>query len=114
LNNQVQLTHAASAAAWQLSIGRGSATPYSSTITAMRNAAPTLNAASMASTVRLTDASNRSTTCTADDVTCQSAFGNGSGVVQAKVVLRYPCNLDMLFFSLPNCSLPTSAAGLVQ
>ena len=40
LNNQVQLTHAASAAARQLSISRGSTTPYSSTMAAMRLSAP--------------------------------------------------------------------------
>jgi Flp pilus assembly protein TadG len=114
LNNQIQLTHAASAAARQLSISRGSTTPYSSTIAAMRLSAPTLKSASIGSAVTLTDASNKTTTCTADDTTCQNAFGNGSGAVQAKVVLSYPCNLNLPFIALPNCSLSTSAAGLVQ
>jgi Flp pilus assembly protein TadG len=109
LNNHIQLTHAASAAARQLSISRGSPTPYSSTIEAMQAAAPTLKASSITSTLTV-----GTTNCTADDATCQNAFGNGSSAIQAKAVLRYPCNIALPFVPISNCTLSTSASGLVQ
>ena len=109
LNNQIQLTHAASAAARQLSISRGSATPYSSTIAAMRNAAPTLKSTDITTTLTVGGAA-----CTGDDQTCRDAFGTGTTTVQAQAVLRYPCNLNVLFIRVANCSFGTTAAAFVQ
>jgi len=113
LNNHIQLTHAASAAARQLSISRGASTPYTSTIAAMTAASPTLKPSSITSTLTLIDAA-KTTTCTTDNSTCKDAFGNGTAAVQAKVALSYPCSISLPFVPLPNCTLSTSASGLVQ
>jgi len=107
-NNYIQLTHAASAAARQLSISRGSTTPYTGTVTAMRNAAPTLKAASINSVFYVNNVA-----CTADNTACQGAFGTTSGA-QARVALNYPCNLTLPFIPFPNCNLGVNAAGMVQ
>jgi len=107
-NNYIQLTHAASAAARQLSISRGSSTPYSGTLSAMRSAAPTLKAANISSTFVVNNV-----TCTSDNSTCQNAFGTTSGV-QARVALNYPCSLTLPFVPFPNCNLGVNAAGMVQ
>jgi Flp pilus assembly protein TadG len=110
-NNYVQLTNAAAAAQRQLTISRGSSTPYSGTISAISAAAPNLSAAQMGKTLTV-----NGVTCTSDSTSCQSAFGDGtaSPPLAATATLTYSCDLAMFSVIIPNCSLSASSTGAVQ
>jgi Flp pilus assembly protein TadG len=113
LNNYIELANGASAGARQLSISRGSATPGSSTITMVDNAAPNLTAAKITTTMTV-----GSTTCDkTDSAACVAAFSAGSGNpcgCSALVTLTYPCNLNFWSIKFASCTLKSSAQELVQ
>ena len=110
-NNYVQLTSAAAAAQRQLTISRGSSTPYSGTVSAISAAAPNLGSSKMGTTLTVNGVS-----CTSDGATCQNAFGNGSASppLVAKAVLTYPCDLSIFSIVVQNCSLSATSSGAVQ
>lgn len=107
--NYIQLTNAAAAGAHQLSISRGSATPWSGTNSAIAAAAPNLTPSSKTYTVG-------GTACTDDSTTCQNLFGNGTGTPPtATVTLTYTsCNLTIFNAGFPTCTLSASSSGAVQ
>jgi Flp pilus assembly protein TadG len=108
-NNYIELTNAAAAGARQLAISRGSATPYSSTISTIKAAAPNLAPSKISSVLWVAGAP-----CTGDTAGCRSAFGDGTSSVAAQVVLTYPCDLNVFSVVVKSCSLNSSSTGAVQ
>lgn len=113
LNNYVELASGVSAGARQLSISRGSATPGSSAITAIDNAAPNLSSSKLTITMLV-----GTTTCDkTNSATCISAFSAGSGNpcgCSAVVTATYPCDLNVMHIKFTSCTLTSSAQELVQ
>jgi Flp pilus assembly protein TadG len=108
-NNYIELTNAAAAGARQLAISRGSATPYSSTISTIKAAAPNLAPAKISTVLSVAGAP-----CTGDSSSCRSAFGDGTSSVTARVVLTYPCDLNVMSVVVKSCTLNSSSSGAVQ
>ena len=107
-NNYIELTNAASAGARQLSIGRGTTTPYSSTVTVVDNAAPNL----VAGKITLT-ATVAGTACSSDGSTCQGAYGTGGG--QATLSLSYPCSLNVgSLIKFTGCTLTAKSSEIIE
>ena len=109
LNNYIVVTNAAAVGAANLILSRGAATPYTDTVTAVRQAAQSLTPASLTIAMSVDGA-----TC-ADDTTCATAL-NSAGGKQANVAVSYPCRLVVLNvdFAPGGCSLSQSTAGRVQ
>jgi len=96
INNYVEITSGTSAGARVLSVSRGSATPYTSSVAAFASAAPNINA-----TITM---SVNGTACGADGA-CQTLL-NTAASQPIIVSATYPCNLtNMGYAFVPNCQL---------
>jgi Flp pilus assembly protein TadG len=108
LNNYVVLTDAVAAGARNLSLSRGSSTPYSSTTSLINSSAAGLTTASITVTVTV-----NGTTCSADN-TCQTALNSAQGQT-ASVSATYPCNLVVYANNYaPGCTLSASTSERIE
>lgn len=109
LNNYVLVTNASAAGAANLIVSRGSTTPYSDTVTAVEQAAPSLVPANLTIALSVDGAS-----C-ADDSACETALSSASGK-SASVAVSYPCRLVVLNvdFAPGGCVLHQTTMGRVQ
>ena len=109
LNNYILVTNASAAGATNLILSRGSTTPYSDTVTAIRQAAQGLASAN------LTIAMSVDGAACADDSSCATAL-SAAGGKQAKVAVSYPCRLVVLNidYAPGGCVLRQTTAGRVQ
>jgi Flp pilus assembly protein TadG len=109
LNNKSIVIHAAAAGIQQFSVSRGAATPYTTTVTAIKSAATGLTTASLGITITANGAA-----C-ASDSACTTAL-QGAGGQSATVLVTYPCNLQVMGvnYGASTCQLSSSATGMIQ
>lgn len=106
MSQYVMLTNAASSGATALALARGTTTSYAATITAITNAAPTLTAGSITTTVRV-----NGTTC-ATNTACAALLTAGA---TAQVTTTYPCDLTVMGRNFKSgCTLSAQSAQMVQ
>jgi Flp pilus assembly protein TadG len=106
ISQYLMLTNAAAQGATTFALSRGTTTPYTSTGTAITNAAPSLTAASITKTLKV-----NGTAC-ATDSACQSALAAGA---TALVITSYPCDLTVMGFNFKSgCTLTAQSAQMVQ
>ena len=106
MGNYVMLTSAASQGATVLALARGTTSPYTSTTTAITNAAPSLVAGSITTTVRV-----NGTTCNTNSG-CAALLTAGA---TAQVTVTYPCDLSVMGVNYKaNCTLSAQSAQMVQ
>ena len=107
MNAYLVLTNAAAKGALTMALGRGTAAPYTTTISAIAAAAPNLTPASITTTVTI-----NGTACSTD-AGCTTALVAG---VSAVVRTTYPCNLTVMGINYaPNgCTLRAQTAQMVQ
>jgi Flp pilus assembly protein TadG len=106
LVHQMALTNAAAQGALTLALGRGTASPYSSTTTAITNAASGLTAASITTTVTI-----NGTTCS-NNTACSALMTAG---VTAVVRTTYPCDLSVMGINYKsNCTISAQTAQMIQ
>jgi len=112
-NHYIELASGVAAASRELSVGRGSTTAYTNTITALNNAAPNLNSFSSPVTGQSFTVTVAGTACTSANQasTCHDAFAQGASAV---VNATYPCNLNLIWLNLGSCTLSTSATQYIQ
>jgi Flp pilus assembly protein TadG len=109
-NNYIELTEAVRTGGRNFAISRASAsaTPYSSTVSAISGSAANLTAASITVTTSV-----NGTGC-ATDSACVTALSNAAGET-ASVTATYPCNLTVMGFNfLPSCTLSSQTSDLVE
>jgi|GEM_PF-2311421 len=100
------LTNAAAQGALTLALSRGTATPYTTTTTAITNAASMLTPGSITTTVEI-----NGSTCTTD-TGCSSAMSAGQ---TALVRVTYPCDLTVMGIDFkPSCTLAAQSSQMVQ
>ena len=108
LNNYVMLTEGSIDGARQLALSRGSASPYTNTISAVQNAASNLTAANITITMTV-----NSTACNSD-ATCQTALNSASGTAGA-VTASYACNLVVMGVDYaPGCTLTSTTTEMIE
>ncbi|HEY6981081.1 TadE/TadG family type IV pilus assembly protein [Reyranella sp.] len=107
LSHYLILTSAAAQGAMTLALSRGTSTPYTTTTTAITNAAPSLTSSSITITTRI-----NGTACS-DDSGCSTALVAGQS---AQVTLTYPCDLTVMGINYKSggCTLSASTAQIVQ
>jgi Flp pilus assembly protein TadG len=107
MNDYLVLTNAAAKGALTIALGRGTATPYTTTISAIDAAAPNLTAANITTTVTI-----NGTACSSDSG-CTTALVAG---VSAVVKTTYPCNLTVMGinYAPSGCTLSAQTAQMVQ
>ena len=109
LNQQLILTAAAQQGAQVLSLGRGTTTPYTATISAITSSAVNLTTSKITETVSV-----GGSTC-ASDSACTSLLTGDVGS-SASVALSYPCYMTVMgiAFGGSSCTLYASSAATVQ
>lgn len=106
MGNYVMLTSAASQGATALALARGTASPYTTTTTAITNAAPSLVSGSITTTVKV-----NGTTCNTNSG-CAALLSAGA---TAQVTITYPCDLSVMGVNYKaNCTLSAQSAQMVQ
>ena len=107
MNDYLVLTNAAAKGALTIALGRGTATPYTTTISAINAAAPNLTTANITTTVTI-----NGTACSTD-ATCTTSLVAG---VSAVVRTTYPCNLTVMGvnYAPSGCTLRAQTAQMVQ
>ena len=106
MSQYVMLTNAASSGATALALARGTTTPYSTATTAITNAAPSLTAGSITTTVRI-----NGTACTTNSG-CAALLTAGA---TAQVTTTYPCDLSVMGVNYKaGCTLSAQSAQMVQ
>ena len=104
------LTSAVMAGSQTLSVSRGTANPWTSTVNAMLASAPLLTPAQLRTSISITV---NGTACAAD-ASCVSALNTATGET-AVVTATYPCNLTIMGVSyVPGCTLSSQVAQIVQ
>lgn len=104
--HQVVLTNAAAQGALTLALSRGTTTPYTSTTTAINNAASTLTTASITTTVTI-----NGTACSTNTA-CTALMSAG---VTAVVRTTYPCDLSVMGINYKSgCTIAAQTAQMVQ
>jgi Flp pilus assembly protein TadG len=104
--HHVVLTNAAAQGALTLALSRGTTTPYGSTTTAINNAASTLTAANITTTVTI-----NGTACSTD-AACAALMTAG---VTAVVRTTYPCDLSVMGINYKSsCTISAQTAQMVQ
>ena len=104
--HQVALTNAAAQGALTLALSRGTTTPYTSTTTAISNAASTLTTASITTTVTI-----NGTACSTNTA-CAALMTAG---VTAVVHTTYPCDLSVMGVNYKSgCTISAQTAQMVQ
>ena len=108
LNNYVMLTNAVSAGARQLAISRSAASPRTSAVTQLYQAAPNLTQANLNITTSV-----NGTTC-ATDATCATALASNAGN-PVTVTASYPCNLKVMGVDFsPGCQMSSTSTERVE
>lgn len=106
MQQYVALTNAAAQGAMTMALARGTTTPYSSTTTAISNAAPSLASGSITTTVTI-----NGTACTTNSG-CSTALTAGA---TATVRVTYPCDLTVMGVNFKTgCTLSGQSAQMVQ
>ncbi len=106
MTHYMLLNNAAAQGALTLALARGTAAPYTSTGTAITNAAPSLASASITKTTTI-----NGTACTTD-TGCASAMVAGQ---TASVTLAYPCDLTVMGINFkPGCTLSAKSSQMIQ
>ncbi len=106
MQHYLLVTNAAAQGAMTMALSRGTASPYTSTTTAITNAAPGLTSGSITTTVTI-----NGTACTTDSG-CAAALSAGA---TATVRVSYPCDLSVMGVNYKaNCSLSSQSAQMVQ
>ena len=104
--HQVVLTNAAAQGATTLALSRGTATPYTSTTTAISNAASSLTTASITTTVTINGSACSTNTA------CSALMTAG---VTAVVRTTYPCDLSVMGINYKSsCTISAQTAQMVQ
>lgn len=106
LMHQMVLTNAAAQGALTLALSRGTTSPYSSTTTAINNAASSLTTASITMTVTI-----NGTACSTNTA-CSALMSAG---VTAVVRTTYPCDLSVMGINYKSsCTISAQTAQMVQ
>jgi Flp pilus assembly protein TadG len=107
MNDYLVLTNAAAKGALTIALGRGTATSYTTTISAINAAAPNLATANITTTVTL-----NGTACSTD-AACTTGLMAG---VSAVVRTTYPCNLTVMGvnYAPSGCTLRAQTAQMIQ
>jgi Flp pilus assembly protein TadG len=106
MSQYLTLNNAAAQGAMAFALSRGTSNPYTTTTTAITNAAPNLTSGSVTKTLRVSG-----TACTTDTA-CQTALVAGA---TASVTVSYPCDLSVLGVNFKSsCTLSSTAAQMVQ
>ena len=106
MNHYLILTNAAAKGAVTLALSRGTATPYTTTTTAVTNSAANLVAGSITVTVKVNN-----TACSTDSG-CGALLTAGQA---ATVTATYPCDLTVMGINYkPSCTLTAQTAQMVQ
>ena len=106
MSQYLTLNNAAAQGAMAFALSRGTATPYTTTTTAITGAAPNLTSGSVTKTLRVSG-----TACTTDTA-CQTALVAGA---TASVTVSYPCDLTVLGVNFKSsCTLSATAAQMIQ
>jgi Flp pilus assembly protein TadG len=104
--HQVVLTNAAAQGALTLALSRGTTSPYTSTTTAINNAASSLTTASITTTVTI-----NGTACSTNTA-CAALMSAG---VTAVVRTTYPCDLSVMGVNYKSgCTISAQTAQMVQ
>jgi Flp pilus assembly protein TadG len=104
------LTGAVMAGSQTISVSRGIATPWTSTVNAMVASAPLLTPAQLQANIRITV---NGASCTSD-TSCASSLNTATGGA-AVVTATYPCNLTIMGVNyVPGCTLAAQVAQIVQ
>jgi Flp pilus assembly protein TadG len=115
IHDYISVTGAAEAGMLQLTVSRGSTTPWTTTKNVIYAAAPTLLQTSL--TISMTVNGTVCTTGATDavkDTACTTALSTAAGL-PASVTVRYPCKLKVLKVSyLNNCTVSATPTGRVQ
>lgn len=108
LNQYIMLTEAVRDGARQLSLARGSTTPYTSTVNQVKASAGTLTTASLTITTTV-----NGTAC-ATDTACQTALTSATGKA-ASVAATYPCQLKVMGIDfISSCTLSSSTTEMIE
>jgi Flp pilus assembly protein TadG len=106
MSQYLTLNNAAAQGAMSFALSRGTSNPYTTTTTAITNAAPNLASGSLTKTLKV-----NGTACTTDTA-CQTALVAGA---TASVTVSYPCDLSVLGVNFKSsCTLSSTAAQMVQ
>ena len=109
ISHYQMLTNAAAQGVTNFALSRGTTTPYTTTTTAITNAAPSLTNASITKTLKINGAA-----CTSDSG-CQSAMTTAGAGATALVIVSYPCDLYVLGVNFKSgCTLTAQSAQMVQ
>jgi Flp pilus assembly protein TadG len=114
IKNYVSLTNAVTVGAMQFAISRSATTPYTSTVSAIEAAAPTLTPGNLTITLSV-----NGTACSTDS-TCASdlaAAAPSSGTIQpATVTVTYPCGTQLTWYNFwtSSCLLTSTMTEGVQ
>jgi Flp pilus assembly protein TadG len=110
LNQYLTLTNAVLAGARTFANSRTSTTPYSSTVTAMTTAAPTLQTATLTSLISL---KVNGAACTSDGG-CSTALSANAGN-PSTVAATYPCSVTIPFFTWTGaCTLSAQTTERIE
>ena len=108
INNYLEMTGAVGSGAQQLSLSRTSATPWTTTNSAVTASLPNLTAQNITVTLKV-----NGTACS-NDTGCSTALAAAVGGT-ASVQATYPCNLTILGNNFaPSCLLTSVASGMIQ
>ncbi len=106
MTHYMLLNNAAAQGALALALSRGTTTPYTTTGTAITNAAPSLTSGSITKTTTI-----NGTACTTD-TGCASSMVAGQ---TARVTLSYPCDLTVMGIDFkPGCTLSAQSSQMIQ
>jgi Flp pilus assembly protein TadG len=107
LNQYVMLTDATAAGARLFALSRGTNTPYSSAVSLVQSAAPTLTAASITFAFSV-----NGSTCNSD-ASCQTVLAAGQ---PATVATTYPCSLKVIWYNFTSscCTLTAQMTERVE
>jgi Flp pilus assembly protein TadG len=106
LNNDIEITSGARASARVLAISRGSATPYSDSLSAFNNSAPNITGATVTLSVD-------GTSCGADG-SCATLLADAAGQ-PVSVTASHSCDLSIVGFDFaPGCQLQSETTERVE
>lgn len=106
MTHYMLLNNAAAQGALALALSRGTTSPYTTTGTAITNAAPSLTSGSVTKTMTI-----NGTACTTDSG-CASSMVAGQ---TARVTLSYPCDLTVMGIDFkPGCTLSAQSSQMIQ
>jgi Flp pilus assembly protein TadG len=113
LNGYAELANGAATGARQASVNRGSTTPYSSTISAVKAGAPNLTSSKITISITVNGTACTSDTGPGTTNVCQTAYSNSEGA-EAVVSATYPCNFSVLWITFPGCTMSSSSSQIIE